>query len=103
MFKKLLPQLQSLGAKLGSKPVVKYYEGKEGVRSMFEDFIKTAGKEVKMAYSVDAVEGLFSKEEKEEMRQKRIEKNIKTKVIYTYKNGMLQSSADGERRKVPLE
>ena len=103
LLAKLLPQLKSINNKITSKPVVKYYEGKEGVLSMFEDFIKTAVGEVQMAYSVDAVGGLFDKEEKEKMRKQRIEKGIKTKAIYTYKDGVLESTADGARRKIPYD
>lgn len=102
-LKKLLPQLQSINNKRKDRPVVKYYEGKEGILTMIEEFTRLAKGTVNMAYSVDALDKVFSIEEREKARNKRIKKNVKTKVIYTYKNGILENTADGKRRKVPLE
>lgn len=102
-LKKLLPQLQSINNKQKDRPVVKYYEGKEGILAMIEEFTKLATGTVSMAYSVDAVDKVFSKEERTKARSKRIQKKVKTKVIYTYKDGILENTPDGERRKVPLE
>ena len=102
-LKKLLPQLQSLNNKQKDRPVVKYYEGKEGILTMSEELLKKAKNDIVMAFSVDAVNSIFTEEERRKARAKRIGKGIKTKVIYTYKDGILENTADGERRKIPLE
>lgn len=100
-LKKLLPQLQSINNKQKDRPVVKYYEGKEGLMSVTEEFLKDAKDKVYMIYSVDGVNSILSKEEKESLRKKRIDKKIKTEAIYTYKEGSLENTPDGERRKIP--
>ncbi len=101
-LKKLLPQLQSI--KLKHKgPVVKYYEGKEGIRTMIEELVKKSMGDVMMAYSVDAVNNIFSEKERKTSREKRIRKGLKTNVIYTYRDGVLENTPDGERRKIPTE
>ncbi len=102
-LKKILPQLQSIDTKQKDRPVVKYYEGKEGLLTMSEELLKKAKDNILMAYSVDAVNKIFSEKEREKARTKRVKKKIKTKVIYTYKDGILKSTKDGKRRKVPLE
>lgn len=102
-LKKLLPQLQSINNKQTDRPVVKYYEGKEGIVSMVEEFMKNATGVVNMAYSVDAVNNIFTQEERGKVRSKRVSKKIKTRVIYTYKNGIIESTPDGERKKIPFE
>src|SRR6266702_4120523 len=51
-LKKLLPQLQSLNNKQGDKPLVRYYEGKEGIASMVDEVLKASTGTVYMAYSV---------------------------------------------------
>ena len=102
-LKKLIPQLQSINNKHGDRPVVRYYEGKEGILTMIDEFTKAASGVVDMAYSVDALEKVFSKEDRSKARAKRIGRDVKTKVIYTYKDGNLESTIDGERRKVPYE
>jgi len=103
-LKKLLPQLRSLDNTGKDKPVVKYYSGRSGVIAMVEsllDDIKDTT--VNMAFSVDAVENFFTPEEASRWRKKRLEKNIKTKVIYTMKNGKLSKVDKSDDRKVPLD
>ncbi len=45
-----------------------------------------------MAYSVDAVNSIFTENERKSARERRVRKEIKTKVIYTYKEGILEST-----------
>lgn len=102
-LKKLLPQLQSLNNKQKDRPVVKYYEGKEGIITMLEEFMKTATGTINMAYSMDNLDRVFSDKEKAKEKEKRIKKGLKTKVIYTFKNGKLEKHPLSSRRKVPFE
>ncbi len=100
-LKKIMPQLKSINNKKHDMPIVRYYEGKAGIMTMVNEFMKSAKGIVTMAYSVDAVTSVFSKTERSGVREKRINKGIKTKVIYTMKNGKIRSTADGKRYKVP--
>jgi HTH-type transcriptional regulator, sugar sensing transcriptional regulator len=102
-LKKLLPQLQSLNNKQKDRPVVKYYEGKEGIKTMVSEVLKAAKGEVDMAYSVDALNKLFTEEDKIEWRKVRIKRDLYTKAIYTYKEGVLQNIPKSDSRKVPFE
>lgn len=103
ILKKLLPQLQSINNKITDKPVVRYYEGKEGLITVTEEFLKSAGDIAYMIYPVDKVNNLLTQEERDSLRKKRLDKSIKTEVIYTYENGVLQNSADGTRLKIPYD
>jgi sugar-specific transcriptional regulator TrmB len=40
----VIPQLKSLQAKAGDKPVVKYYEGSSGIKTILNDVLENAGK-----------------------------------------------------------
>lgn len=102
-LEKILPELRSFNNKDASRPVVRYYEGREGIRTMVDEIFKNAKDLVRMAYSVDAVDGLFSEEERAKWRKDRINKNIYTKAIYTYKGGVLNNVPNGEARKVPVD
>jgi HTH-type transcriptional regulator, sugar sensing transcriptional regulator len=102
-LKKLLPQLQSLNNKQKDRPVVKYYEGKKGIKTMVSEILKAAKGEVAMAYSVDALNKLFTEEDKIEWRKVRIKRNLYTKAIYTYKDGVLQNIPKSDSRKVPFD
>lgn len=100
-LKKLLPQLQTINNKQKDRPLVRYYEGKEGLISMSEELIKYAKGEILMAYSKDAVDELFDDKERKRARERRLKNKVNSKAIYTYKNGILESTPDGERRKIP--
>jgi len=103
ILQKMMPQLQSLNVAEKDRPVVRYYEGKEGLQAISQELIKKAKDEILTAYSVDDVREVFSDEERAKSRKRRIEKGLKIKVIYTFKNGIMENTADGERRKIPFE
>lgn len=50
--KAAIPELSSMFAKAGEKPVVKYYEGLVGVRRVLEDVLETVGAETDRSYTV---------------------------------------------------
>lgn len=101
-LKKIIPELQSMNNKIKDKPVVKYYEGKEGIKTMVDEVIKTNNREVYMAYSVDMVADIFSNEEKEKWRKERVKNNIKVRSIYTSKNQDLKNIPNSKNTKVPF-
>lgn len=102
-LKKLLPQLQSLNNKHEGKPVVKYYEGKAGISAMVDEFLKTEKTTIHMAYSMDAIKKVFSDKELASWRSKRLNRNIKTKTIYTNKEGALLDIANTTRKRIPFD
>lgn len=102
-LKKLLPQLQSINNKIKDRPVVKYYEGKEGIKTMVEEVSKPVKNIVRMAYSRDAILKNFSSEELDIWSNKRKKNDTQIQVIYTYKEGEMGKSNNAERRRVPLD
>ena len=102
-LKKLLPQLQSLNNKQKDRPVVKYYEGKEGINAMMDEYLKLAKGTINMAYSVDSLDKVFSQQEIQKAKEKRVEKALKTKVIYTSDSKTLENTPLSSRIKVPLD
>jgi HTH-type transcriptional regulator, sugar sensing transcriptional regulator len=103
-LKKLIPQLQSINNKKSDRPVVRYYDGKEGVKTLFTEFLRgEQGSEAYMAYSVDAIDRYFQDEEIVSFRNMRISKGVKTKSVYTYKNGSRESTSESQRRKIPAD
>ena len=102
-LQKLLPQLRSLNNKQGGRPLVRYYEGKEGVTSMVDEVLKAAKGTVYMAYSVDAINDVFDKKDVERWRDIRIERGVQMKVMYTYKEGELKNIPNSENTKIPFD
>lgn len=102
-LKKLLPQLQSLNNKQGNKPLVRYYEGKEGIVSMVDEIMKVAEGEVYTAYSVDSLNNVFDEKDVLRWRKKRLERGVEMNVIYTWKNGELGNIPKSNNTKVPFD
>ncbi|HPN54716.1 MAG TPA: helix-turn-helix domain-containing protein [Candidatus Moranbacteria bacterium] len=102
-LQKLLPQLRSLNNKQSGRPLVRYYEGKEGISSMVEEVFREAKGVVYMAYSADEVGNIFSKKDQERWRKIRVDKNMPVKAIYTKKEGKIGVVPKSESLKIPFE
>jgi len=103
-LEKILPKLKILNNTNKDKPVVRFFEGKNGISAMVDELLDVAKKDsiVQMVYSVDSVNNFSTEEERENWRKRRIDKNIKAKAIYTYKKGQLSKRLKSSMRKVPI-
>lgn len=101
-MKDIIPQLKSTQREMGERPVVKYFEGKEGIISVNEDLYKDPEPNEKayMVYSRDLVDEVFKKEETAKFKTKRVGKKINGLSIYNYKNGEIPSDETSVRLKI---
>lgn len=101
-LKDIIPMLKSVQRETGERPMVKYFEGREGIISSTEEFF--TGEETNdvsyFFYPKDLVDKVLTETEKKRYHNIRLKKNIRAKVLYAYKNGELQSDAMGERLKI---
>ncbi len=100
-LEKLLPELKSFFNRAKEKPTVRFYEGKEGLLTMSEELLESKEKEALMIYSYDLVQKVFKESERDPARQKRKEKDIKVKSIYTSKEKRLPDTEYSIRKKIP--
>jgi len=97
---RIMPELRSLN-NTGDKPTVRYFEGKAGMQAMIEEFLTgNGGKESRVVFSADLVKSKFSDGEWEEMRKKRLNKNVKSRAIYNKESGELDGPKNGTQIKV---
>jgi HTH-type transcriptional regulator, sugar sensing transcriptional regulator len=98
----IIPQIKSVQREMGERPVVKYFEGKEGIISTNEDMYdeQPDGSEAYMIYSKDLLDEVFQATEMEKYKTRRLNKGVKSKVFYNYTKGERPSDATGERVKV---
>ncbi len=75
----LIPQLLAMASTMASKPKIRFYEGEEGVKSIFEDVIET-GDEVLGYTSLEGLGDLFPKYFRQ-FCHKKVKRNIKTRYI----------------------
>lgn len=78
----LLPELNSVYNLLPNKPTVRFYEGKEGIKSMHQEFINTAPEEAWSVFDLDLVREVFPKTENDEQGDKRRNVGTKASIIY---------------------
>lgn len=95
----IVPQLKSIQRDSGERPVVKYFEGREGIISSLESLFSDNdfGGTIHMVYPKDEFEGLFTEKEMEKYRAIRIKKDIKSKSLYTTRKAPRISDATGNR------
>ncbi len=105
-FKEILPQLESVYNLSAEKPSIRYYEGLDGLKVMRSEFLQIATKEVLGFTALDQLFKYFPSHE-EEHSKKRIDKKIKSRVIYTYSKGPIEGATNKsllrEARYIPVD
>ena len=103
-LKELLPEMKQMDNKEKDKPVVRYFEGKNGIRAMVEDMFNVKkGTEVLMIYPYDEMSKNFSDNELLSWRKKRISRDIKVKAFYTRKGDEGINSQNSVSKKLSIE
>jgi sugar-specific transcriptional regulator TrmB len=97
-----LPELKALFALAEEKPRVRFFEGKEGIKAIREDFLRTKDRRIETIYSADFIRGIFTDEERKEFVEKRMKKGIKVRSIYTFDKGILTDKT-ASRCKIPVD
>lgn len=105
-LKKVIPKLRLLFETTEERPRIKFFEGKDGLKTMVNDFTKSKFSSVEEFTSIDEAYE-FSPPQKNDYRQKIKRKFSKTpiKTIYTSKQGPFLKSKQKlkERRFLPKE
>ena len=86
-IKEILPELKSLYNVAPGKPKIRLYEGADIYKKVLDDLFESGAKEILEIIDADAARSFVSEEESKTHYQKRIEKGIKLKALYTRKEG----------------
>jgi len=99
-----IPQLKSLSRQTGEKPIVKVYEGRDGVfKANEESFGYDSNVSGDISYSVypyDLLENFFSAQEIAKSSAIRTNRQIKSEAIYTYSKGERPTGKDSVRIRI---
>ena len=90
-FKKVLPELKAIFNLAPHKPKVRFFEGKEGLLAIQEDFLKEKNIEINEFYSSDDAHRAFTKDELDRLLKIRLENKIRVKAFYTRSAGPFES------------
>lgn len=86
----ILPELTRLFESAGDRPVVRFFNGKEGITAMREDTLTLPkGSEILVIYSYDALFTLYTEAEADVYVQKRAKRGLQIRSIYTRSAGKL--------------
>ncbi|MDE2188661.1 MAG: BlaI/MecI/CopY family transcriptional regulator [Patescibacteria group bacterium] len=98
-LKDIIPQIKSVQRETGEKPIVKYFEGREGIIAASEEFFRSqeSGGTSYLIYSRDLVKDIFTDSERSKYKKMRISKDIRSKSVYTSINGDLVQDNTGDR------
>jgi len=88
-----LPELIRSFESAGERPVVRFYQGKEGIVSVREEMLRVKNKETFVIFAADEMETLFTDEERNEYTLRRDKLGIKLNLLYSRKSGPFQSEA----------
>jgi len=97
----LLPELDRIYNYSGEKPKVRFFEGKEGLLTMQEDFLKTKDKKIEAIFNTDNYIAFFSQEERDRYHRLRLKKKIYIRSIYTRKQPYDGADPFSKRRFIP--
>lgn len=103
----LLPALLQQFEGAGERPVVRFFNGKEGIAAMRESFLQLPkGTEMKLIYAHDALEKVFTEEERSSYAKNRAARGIRLQAVYTSKDGPLEPDdivGNTQRRFIPYD
>ena len=101
-LKDIIPQIKSVQRETGDKPLVKYFEGREGIIAASEEFFRAQneGGTTYLIYPRDLLEDIFTDAERQKYRKMRIGKNIRSKSVYTFSKGEIKQDGTGDRLKI---
>lgn len=95
ILEKILPGLGNLYLSSGERPRVRFFEGMEGLKTIQDEFLKSGAKEIKSFMNIDDVFNVFPSHT-QEYTPKRVQKGIKSKLIYTSQNGDVLKETDAQ-------
>lgn len=100
----ILPELKSIYNLGPEKPRIRFFEGKDVAKEIFNDILQTRPHSIDEVYSADYLRDVFSKEESEAIHQQMITEKIKQRTLYTRKEGPYETALSGsEERFLPQD
>lgn len=76
LLKHVHSEIQSVHNALPNKPIVKFYEGKEGLKTLLEERLEEGHKQVDVFYPDDDLVEIFNEQERKDYVGRRIQKQV---------------------------
>lgn len=96
----MVPELLKLFGSAVDRPVIRVFEGKEGLVSMRHSMLESGAKKIQSAFSFDSMTKIFSTDELMAFSNKRASKNIQSQLLYKKTGDDIPSVPPQEIRRV---
>jgi sugar-specific transcriptional regulator TrmB len=95
-----LPRFKAIFNRAENKPIVRFFEGKAGLKAIQQDFLREGAKTQDACefYHAGDVYQVFSEEERKIHHQKRLEAGINMRILYNKTDGRLESRGPYTKR-----
>ena len=103
-LKDIIPQIKIVQREMGERPIIKYFEGRDGAISAYEEFYEMHNdnktKEGYFIYNRDLLKETFTEKERDKFRSIRLGKNVQPVSVYTKKEGDEHFEDPGKRSRI---
>ncbi len=100
VLKDVIPELKTMQRDSFDKPIVRYYEGKEGLISSLEELFASKEEEqsIYFVYPKDKVDELWAEEDRKIYKKKRLGAGLRSQTVYTWPQAEIPKADDGSER-----
>ena len=102
-LKDIIPQIKSVSREVGERPIIKFFEGREGAISAYEEFYQMHDKHSKDGFFIfnrDLLDKHFTEKEKNSFLKIRTGKGVDPTSIYNRKDGDYPFKTEGKRVRI---
>lgn len=102
----MLPELSAIYTNQKQDPIIRYFEGKQGMLNCVIEYLSGKASELepaRMIYNKDLLDQTFTEEEREKYKKIRLGNKVRSKVLYTNEAGELSDTPDGQRLRIPTD
>lgn len=102
-LKDIIPEIKGVQRKEGERPIVKFFEGRDGVVSAYEEFynsLKNKEQDGCLIYNRDLINQTYTKDEQEKFYQIRANKKVTPISVYNNKEGDYKFLTKGQRARI---
>lgn len=102
-LKDIIPQMKSVQREQGERPIVKYFEGRDGAISAYTEFYEMHDDKAKDGYFIynrDLLGEVFTLKEMDIFRNIRLGKKVNPISVYNNKSGEIVFEDPGQRKRI---
>lgn len=102
-LKDIIPEIKGIQRKEGERPVIKFFEGRDGVVSAYEEFyslLKGTEQDGYLIYNKDIINKIYSESEQEKFYKIKAQKKVNPVVVYNNKGGDYNFKTKGVRARI---